>query len=225
MSASITPTASGTTGSGGVQTTRARSSGSSLTADFDTFLTLLTVQLRNQDPTNAMDVNEMTSQLVSYAGVEQQIQMNRQLQDMLGMQQGAQLTSAAGLIGRRMEVESDRLVLQSGEAALRLPAAGEARSGALRITDAAGRVVREASLPLEQQPSTWRWDGRDAAGRPLPDGAYAFTLQGRNALGSAVELQASVLARATGAERSGNGVALRFGSLSLGMDRLRGMEP
>lgn len=225
MSASITPTASGTTGSGGVRTTAAPGAGSSLTADFDTFLALLTVQLRNQDPTNTMDVNQMTSQLVSFAGVEQQIRMNRQLQDMLGMQQGAQLTSAAGLIGRRMEVESDRLVLQSGEAALRLPAAGEARSGALSITDAAGRVVRQASLPLGQQPTTWRWDGRDAAGRPLPDGAYAFVLQGRNALGSEVELQASVLARATGAERSGTGVALRFGNMSLGMDRLRGMEP
>lgn len=225
MSTTTTQAASGTTGSGGVQTTRPRTNGGALTADFDTFLSMLTVQLRNQDPTNAMDVNQMTAQLVSFASVEQQIQMNRQLQDMLGMQQGAQLTSAAGLIGRRMEVESDRLVLQSGEAALRLPAAGEARSGVLRITDAAGRVVREASLPLGQQPSTWRWDGRDAAGRALPDGAYAFTVQGRDALGGAVELQASVLARATGAERSGNGVALRFGNLSLGMDRLRGMEP
>ncbi len=225
MSTTTTQAASGTTGSGGVQNTRTRGNGTGMAADFDTFLTLLTVQLRNQDPTNAMDVNQMTEQLVSFTGVEQQIQMNRQLQDLLGLQQGAQLTSAAGLIGRRMEVQSDRLVLQSGEAALRLPAAGEARSGVLRITDAAGRVVREASLPLGQQPTTWRWDGRDAAGRAMPDGAYAFTLEGRDALGGAAAVQASVLARATGAERSGNGVALRFGNLSLGLDRLRGMEP
>jgi len=225
MSGTTTQAASGTTGSGGVQTQRARAGGAAMTADFDTFLTMLTVQLRNQDPTNAMDVNQMTSQLVSFAGVEQQIRMNRQLQDILGLQQGAQLTAAAGLIGRRMEVESDRLFLQSGEAALRLPAAAEARSAALRITDAAGRVVREAALPLGQAPGTWRWDGRDAAGRALPDGAYAFTLEGRDALGGAANVQAGVLARATGVERSGTGVALRFGAASLGLDRLRGMEP
>ncbi len=219
-----TQAASGTTGSGGSAVAATRSTGSGLTADFNTFLTLLTTQLRNQDPTNAMDVNQMTEQLVSFAGVEQQISMNRNLQDLLGLQQGAQLTSAAGLVGRRVEVESDRLALQNGEAALRLPPAGDARSAALRITDSAGRVVREAALPLGQSQTTWRWDGRDGAGRMMPDGAYAFTLEGRNALGGAANVQASVLARATGAERSGNSVALRFGSLSIGLDKLRGME-
>lgn len=50
--------------------------------DFDTFLTLLTTQLQNQDPLEPTDSNEFTRQLVSFAGVEQQIQANENLQDL-----------------------------------------------------------------------------------------------------------------------------------------------
>ena len=44
-----------------------------LNADFYTFLNLLTTQLRNQDPTKAMDAQQMTQQLVQFASVEQQL--------------------------------------------------------------------------------------------------------------------------------------------------------
>src|SRR3546814_5803324 len=38
----------------------------SLADTFDTFLTLLTTQLKHQDPLNPMDTNEFTSQLVEF---------------------------------------------------------------------------------------------------------------------------------------------------------------
>ena len=43
------------------------------------FLTLLTTQLRNQNPLDPLDTNQFTQQLVQFAGVEQQINMNQQL--------------------------------------------------------------------------------------------------------------------------------------------------
>jgi flagellar basal-body rod modification protein FlgD len=43
------------------------------------FLSLLTTELTNQDPLNAMDTSTFTSQLVSYAGLEQQINTNSKL--------------------------------------------------------------------------------------------------------------------------------------------------
>ena len=51
--------------------------------DFNTFLTLLTTQIKNQSPTDPLDTNQMTSQLVQFASVEQQISMNQNLQRML----------------------------------------------------------------------------------------------------------------------------------------------
>ena len=46
-----------------------------LSADMDTFLTLLTTQLQYQDPLDPMDASEYTNQLVQYSNVEQAIRM------------------------------------------------------------------------------------------------------------------------------------------------------
>ncbi|HTN12854.1 MAG TPA: flagellar hook capping FlgD N-terminal domain-containing protein, partial [Acetobacteraceae bacterium] len=50
-----------------------------LSSNFSTFLTLLTSQLKNQDPTSPMDSNQFTQQLVMYSQVEQQIDTNSNL--------------------------------------------------------------------------------------------------------------------------------------------------
>ena len=52
-------------------------------------------QLKNQDPTSPLDTNQFTSQLVQFAGVEQQISMNTNLEKMIAMQTTSQLTAAA----------------------------------------------------------------------------------------------------------------------------------
>lgn len=220
----ISQAASGTTGTAGQ--TRARTPATSgLGTDFNTFLTLLTTQLRNQDPTNAMDVNQMTGQLVQFSGVEQQVQTNSSLQQLITLQQGNTLTSASALLGRVVEVESDRLSLQNSQAALRLPAAGAAQGATVQISDGTGRVVREARVALGAAPTNWNWDGHDAQGRLLADGAYMVTVQGSDAGGGPVTLTANVLARASGVERGTNGVTLQFGALSLPYDRMRSVQP
>jgi len=219
-----TSASSGTTGTGGQ--TQARRATTGLGTDFNTFLTLLTTQLRNQDPTNAMDVNKMTEQLVAFTAVEQQVQTNTNLQQLITLQQGNTLSSASDLLGRVVEVESNRLALQNSQAALRLPAAGAARNAVIQVTDSSGRVVREAQAGLTPgSASTWNWDGRDNGGRQLSDGSYGFTIQGRDAAGGTVSISAGVLARPTGVERANGGVNIRFGNLALGYDRLRSVQP
>ena len=47
--------------------------------NFDTFLQLLTTQLKNQNPLDPLDTNQFTQQLVQFAQVEQQINMNSSL--------------------------------------------------------------------------------------------------------------------------------------------------
>ena len=45
-----------------------------LASNFETFLTLLTTQMKNQDPTDPMDASEQISQLATFSQVEQSIQ-------------------------------------------------------------------------------------------------------------------------------------------------------
>lgn len=190
-------------------------------ADFNTFLTLLTAQLKNQDPTKAMDTTEMTNQLVQFASVEQQISMNGNLEKLIGLQQAAQLTAAAPLMGKVIEVESEQLTLQDGVAALRLPAGGTGTTARVTVLDTLGRTLREADVPLGTTPVDWQWDGRSAAGVRQPDGAYRFAVAGRDAVGTAQPVTATVLGRATAAERQGSDLKLALGQLAVGFDAVR----
>lgn len=201
----------------------------SITGDFNTFLTLLTTQLKNQDPTKALDTNELTNQLVSFAGVEQQINANKSLETLIGLQQAAQLTASAPLIGQQVEVTSERLTLQDGAATLRLPPAGAARDAVVRVQDSLGRTIREQTVSLGAAPKDWVWDGRNAAGQQQPDGTFAFTVAGRDAQGQSQPVTATVVGRATAAERVTDGTGkgqlqLSLGALAVGFDAVRSLS-
>lgn len=51
--------------------------------DFETFLALLTAQLRNQDPLKPVESTEFVAQLASFSAVEQQVQSNEKLENIL----------------------------------------------------------------------------------------------------------------------------------------------
>ena len=216
MSGSLAPTQAGpATAPGG------RPAGPRLSADLGTFLTLLTTQLRNQDPTKPMDTETLTQQLVQFATVEQQLQGNQTLGRLLELQQAGQLAGSADLIGRRVTLETNQLPLQDGMAELVLPPAGRAASAVVEVRDAAGAVVRTATVGLGAAATRWNWDGRDMRGMARPDGAYSVAVVGRAADGTAVPLGFSVGARVTGATREEGELRLRFGNASIGFDRLR----
>src|SRR5689334_987925 len=109
---------------------------------------MLTTQLQNQDPTNAMDPTQMTNQLVAFAQVEQQISMNTNLNSVISLQQAQSLTTGASLVGRKVELSGSTLPLQNGQAELRLPAAGTASAAQVQVLDASGAVLRTETVRL-----------------------------------------------------------------------------
>jgi flagellar basal-body rod modification protein FlgD len=92
-SVSATPPVTGTTSA---QAT-INNSLASLADNSQTFLTLLTTQLKNQDPLSPLDTNQFTSQLTQMSGVEQQLLGNQLLQTLVSQQTG--VGQAASLIG------------------------------------------------------------------------------------------------------------------------------
>src|SRR5436309_3831254 len=85
-----------------------------LAGNFQTFLTLLTTQLKNQNPLDPLDTNQFTQQLVQFAGVEQQLRTNDQLSALLALQQTAQSTQALTFVGKTAVVEGDTAALTHG---------------------------------------------------------------------------------------------------------------
>lgn len=148
----------------------------SVGTDFQTFLTMLTTQLRNQDPLNPMEATDFAVQLATFAGVEQQTRTNGLLESIAGAIGVNSLSRYTGWIG--MEARIPGAVAFSG-APLTLdiePAPG-ADSAFLIVTDASGRVVSREPVPLE--PGSIDWAGSGPGGLPLPAGRYAFALESR----------------------------------------------
>ena len=69
------------------------------TLDYNSFLTLLISQMKNQDPLNPQDPTQYVSQLASFSAVEQQINTNAKLDSLLS---GSSIAQAEGLIGKTM---------------------------------------------------------------------------------------------------------------------------
>ena len=87
---------SGTAAQNSIDTSRNK-----LVSNYQTFLTLLTTQLKNQDPTKPLDNNEFTQQLTQMTGVEQQLLSNQLLTTLVN--QGSNSgTDAVGYIGKEI---------------------------------------------------------------------------------------------------------------------------
>src|SRR6266480_4442412 len=76
-----------------------------IAGNFNTFLQLLTTQLKNQNPLDPLDTNQFTQQLVSFAQVEQQLKANEQLTALVALQQTAQTTQALTFVGATVSVD------------------------------------------------------------------------------------------------------------------------
>src|SRR5215204_2274508 len=87
-----------------------------ITQNFDKFLQLLTTQLKNQNPLEPLDSNQFTQQLVQFAQVEQQINMNTSLGTLVSLQQSGQTTAAMSFLGATAVVEGSTTQLQAGSA-------------------------------------------------------------------------------------------------------------
>jgi len=192
--------------------------------DFNTFLTLLTTQIKNQSPTDPLDTNQMTNQLVQFASVEQQITMNQNLQRLLALEQTSQLTASAPLIGQKVSVEAEQITLQSGTGSLNLPAAGASQTALVTIRGSGDRVLRQETVPLGTAPKTWSLDGKGSDQKARPDGAYKVSVTGVAIGGKPEALPFTTVGKVTGAERAGGDLKLLLGQLQVSFDKLRNVN-
>src|SRR6185503_554071 len=90
--------------------------GKTIAGNFQTFLQLLTTQLKNQNPLDPLDTNQFTQQLVQFAQVEQQLKSNDQLATLVSLQKTAQSTQALEFVGQTVSVDGATAQLKDGSA-------------------------------------------------------------------------------------------------------------
>src|SRR5437762_6545174 len=84
------------------------SSNTTIANNFQTFLTLLTTQLQNQNPLDPLDTNQFTQQLVQFASVEQQLRQNDQLKTLIAIEKSSQSTQALAYVGNTVAVDGSK---------------------------------------------------------------------------------------------------------------------
>lgn len=171
----------------------AEQSGVSLAKNFDTFLTLLTTQLKNQDPTSPMDSKEFTNQLVMFSQVEQSINQNKNLEKLLAMFATQQSSNNLNFIGKIVDVDDNQIELQQGGSGFwsyELPAGTS--SVKYNILNSAGKVVRTvtSTAPAGGFPKgriELAWDGKDSTSNTLPAGKYKLEVVAKDAGGKTID--------------------------------------
>jgi flagellar basal-body rod modification protein FlgD len=157
-----------------------------LSSNFSTFLTLLTTQLKNQDPTSPMDSNTFTQQLVMYSQVEQQIDTNDNLKTLISQGTTNASSMAAAYLGKKVSVTNGNASLTGGTANWTYNLGTAAATTSLAITDANGRTVFTSNGETTSGDHSFTWDGKDASGNQLTDGTYKLTVNAADSAGNTV---------------------------------------
>lgn len=181
------------------------SDGFDVNGDFETFLNLLTTQLRNQDPLNPADSTEFVAQLAQFSSVEQQVKTNQSLDAILSALGGQGAGALAPWIGAQVNAAA---ALRFDGAPVELTVARDpaATAATLVVKSESGLVV--ARQPIDPQATTLTWDGAVAGGEPAPAGVYRFSLERMNGSASLPDAEPRGFAGVTEARLADGGVEL-----------------
>jgi flagellar basal-body rod modification protein FlgD len=189
---------------------------SSLDKNFDMFLKLLTTQLKTQDPTNPMDADKFTQQLVQYSGIEQQIQTNQNLTNMIGQLSANSMMSVLGFMNTEVTAGGATTELKAGAATWTLHSPSTSTlTGHLTIRNDKSEVVATQDYTLNPGDNAFNWNGKDKNGVALPEGDYTISVDAKDATGGVVNVSMLVKGLVTGIDFSGASPILLVGTKRL----------
>jgi flagellar basal-body rod modification protein FlgD len=200
--------------------TQSQKSSFSLAADLDSFLLLLTTQLKNQDPLAPLDSNEFTGQLVAFAGVEQQIATNDHLEQLLNLQSASLAASIIGFVGTDVVAEVSQVPLQGGEAKFTYSLTGNAKNVVISITDDKGNIMLTKAGELSAGDHEFVWDGNDVNGQKVPDGPYRVSVTPIGFETSPVSAKVKISGHVTGVTMDRGNATLDVGGVAVPLDRI-----
>jgi len=221
---STTATGSSGTSSSGASTAQAAGTAASqqLAGNFDTFLQLLTTQLQNQNPLDPLDTNQFTQQLVEFASVEQQVDMNTNMQTLISMQQTSQATSALQLVGSTVTVSGNTATLSNATnspATWSLSTTTPATAN-VTITSSAGTTAYTGTLALNAGTQSFTWNGQGSSGQTWPDGTYKISINATGANGQAVSVSTQVQGVVSGVSLAQNPPTLTVGGQTIQISQI-----
>ncbi|HTS92984.1 MAG TPA: flagellar hook capping FlgD N-terminal domain-containing protein [Stellaceae bacterium] len=196
-----------------------------LSQNFNTFLTLLTTQLQNQDPLSPLDTNQFTQQLVSFSEVEQQIDTNNNLQTLINLQNASQTISALPLVGRTINYSSNTAPLSGGQASFSYTLPTNAIAATLAVADANGNVVYTAPAATAAGLHSFTWNGTTNTGATAANGDYSLSVLAANSSGQPITSTITAFGQVDSVNVTNNVATFDVGGVSVPMSQLLTIQP
>ena len=176
---------------------------------FDTFLSLLTTQLQNQDPTKPLDTNEMTQQLIQYSEVEQLLRSNENLKALLQLASADVSMSVINYVGKEITTKGDTTTLaENGSADWALDVPSNAENVTYVVKDNDGNEVYSTTGSLNSGSGNFSWDGSTSTGGTATPGNYSLTVTATDGDENAVNIGISVKGLVDGVDMTGEAPVL-----------------
>ncbi len=191
-----------------VATPKAKDKSAAATAasDFQSFLKLLTAQLRHQDPLSPLESTQFVQQLATFSAVEQQIETNRLLREMTSGAAKSGLEGATLWIGKEVETAVGSVRYAGEPLEFRIGSGAADASGEVVVRNASGDIVYRKSVKAGE--SDFAWDGQTANGAVASHGDYKVSVEYAKD-GEIVETRpVSVVAAVTEARLAGGALTL-----------------
>lgn len=215
VAVSSTAAYNSTTTSGATST-----SNSTLAGNFQTFLTLLTTQLQNQNPLDPLDTNQFTQQLVQFAQVEQQLKSNEQLASILALEKSTQATTALAYVGMTAVVDGSTAPLSNNMASWSFTS-DKAASATITIQNSTGQTVYTGNFNVTDGTSNFVWDGKGSDGVQWPDGDYKLSIVAKDSSGQPVSVTTEVRGVVDAADMTSTPVMLMIGGQKYTVDQIK----
>jgi len=196
--------------------------GSRDTLTQEDFLNLLITQMRNQNPLEPMDNNQMATQMVQFGSLDALNNMQKSLEDLTTYQASLGNLQVASLIGKKVEVEGGRLFIDKGtvsESNYQLSKPGKV---SIQIYDSTGYLVRSIEEGIKGiTPQKLAWDGKNQQGIAVPDGTYRFRVSAVDEKGQPITSISRTIATITGISFENGITYLKLGSEKITLGEIR----
>ena len=219
MSIIATPVSSAASSSAAT-TSSAGADSTMIASNFQTFLTLLTTQLKNQNPLDPLDTNQFTQQLVQFAQVEQQMKSNDQLTSLVALEKSAASTTALAFVGATVAVDGQTAPLDERGATWAFTSPKPA-SAMITVTDSTGQTAFSGNFTLQAGELAFTWDGKGNNGQQWPKGNYKMTISAKDASGAAVAVATEVEGAVDSVDLSKDPPTLSIGGQNFTIDKVK----
>lgn len=170
--------------------------------DKDAFLKLFITQVQNQDPLKPDDSSAMAAQLAQFDGLEQMMNVNKNLEKMAAENQSSRAVGLINFVGKELKLDGGKLAWRGGKVTDSVYNLERDTSRAmLEVRDAAGVVVSLQDLGQKAAGDhTLEWNGKSKEGKNVPEGVYTFAVLGQDLQGAEVASRITSTVKVTGVD-------------------------